>query len=88
MDPLAQQLDRRMIRMSRRSWIIDLGPRSTKHVETLIHFSYQKEARIGRYLCPLKIDADGSVKIRPYYSFLFVTNCAHAAFSSSDEFTT
>jgi hypothetical protein len=42
---------------------------------------------MGGDLCSLKINADGSVEIRPYGPSLFVTICAHEALAPSDEFT-
>ncbi len=85
-DPLAQKLKQRMIRMSRRSWIINQRLYTTKDIETLIHFSHQEKTCIGRDLCALKINADGSAEISPYGSRLFVTNCTLATFPLSCEF--
>jgi hypothetical protein len=74
--------------MTKRSWVIHLGRRSTENVETLIDLPQDKEAGIGGDLCALKINADGPVEIRPYGFLLFVTNRAHADSPFSDEFAT
>jgi hypothetical protein len=76
-----------MIRMSRRSRVINLGRSTTEDVESLIDLPHQKKPGIGGDLCDLKINANGSVEIRPYGPSLFVTNCAHTAFPRSYEFT-
>jgi hypothetical protein len=75
-----------MIRMSRRSRVINFGRSTTEDVEPLIDLPHEEKAGIGCYLCALKINANGSVEIRPYGPSLFVTNCAHAAFPPSYEF--
>jgi hypothetical protein len=85
-DSLAHQLEQKMIRMARRSRIITLGRRSTKDAEALIDLSHKKKPGIGSDLCALKINANGSVEIRPYCLLLFVTNCAHADLPPSGEF--
>jgi hypothetical protein len=87
-DSLPQQLEQGMVRMSKRSGVIDLGRRSTKDVEALIDLPHEKKTGIAGDLCALKINADGSVEIRHYGPCLFVINCAHEAFPPSDEFAT
>ncbi|MFZ0945102.1 MAG: hypothetical protein WAN54_14470, partial [Syntrophobacteraceae bacterium] len=52
----------------------------------LIDLPHENKPGIGGDLCPLKINANGSLKIRPYGPCLFVTNCANAAFPPSYEF--
>jgi len=79
-DSLAQKLKQRMIRMSRRSWIINQRLYTANYVETLIHFSHQEKTCIGSDLCALKINVDGAVKFGPGGPSLFVTNRAHEAF--------
>src|SRR5208337_895145 len=79
-DPLAEMLKQRMIRMSRRSWIINQRLYTAKDVEPLIHFSHQEKTCIGRDLCALKINADRAVKFGPDGPSLFVTNRTHEAF--------
>jgi hypothetical protein len=54
----------------------------------LIDLPHEKKACIGRDLCALKINADGSVKFRLDGPSLLVTNRAHEAFPPSDEFAT
>jgi hypothetical protein len=77
-DSLPQQFEQGMIRMARRSWVINLACSLNENVETLIYLSYEKKAGIAGDLCTLKIYVDGSVEIRPYRPCLFVTNYAHA----------
>ncbi len=72
--------------MSRRSWVIHLRRRSIEDVEALIHLPHEKKAGIAGDLCALEINADGSVKFRPYGPYLFVTNRAHAVCPPFDEF--
>ena len=84
-DSLAQKLKQRMIRMSRRSWIINQRLYTANYVETLIHFSHQEKTCIGSDLCALKINVDGAVKFGPGGPSLFVTNRAHEAFPPTDE---
>jgi hypothetical protein len=62
-----------MIRMSKRSRVIDLGRGTTDDVESLIDLPHEKKAGIGGDLCSLKINADGSVEIRPYGASLSPT---------------
>jgi hypothetical protein len=85
-DPLAQKLEQRVIRMSRRPRVIDLGCRATENVEALVNLSHEKKAGITGDLRALKINADGSVETRPYGFLPLVTNCAHADFPPSGEF--
>jgi hypothetical protein len=87
-DSLPQQLEQGMIRVPDRSWVINFGRRAIEDVETLIHLPHDRKTCIAGDLCALKINADGSVEIRPYGSPLLVTNCAHAACPPFDEFTT
>jgi hypothetical protein len=87
-DSLAQQLKQGMIRMSRRSWIINLRRSATEDVEPLIDLPHEKKSGIGGDLCALKINPDGAVKLRPDGPSLSVTNRAHATFPPSDEFAT
>jgi hypothetical protein len=54
----------------------------------LIDLPHEKKAGVAGNPCTLKINADGSVEIRPYGFPLLVTNCAHAACHPSDEFAT
>jgi hypothetical protein len=73
-----------MIRMPRRSWIINQGLYAAKDVETLIQFSHQEKACIGSDLCALKINADGAVKFGPDGPSVFVTKRAHEAYPPTD----
>ena len=56
-DSLAQQLKQGMIRMSRRSRIVNHRLCTAEDVEALIHLSYQEKAGISGDLCSLKINA-------------------------------
>ena len=85
-DPLAQQLEQGMIRMSRRSRIINLGRSTTEDVESLLNLPHEKKAGIGGDLCTLEVNANGAVEFRPYGFCMFVTKCAHATFRLPDEF--
>jgi hypothetical protein len=63
-----------------------LGSGTSEEVESLIDLPHEKKPGIGGDLRALKINANGSVEIRPYGPCLFVTNCAHAAFPPPYEF--
>jgi hypothetical protein len=54
-DSLAQQLEQGMIRMPRRSQVINLGRSTTEDVKSLIDLPHKKKAGIGGDLCSLKI---------------------------------
>ena len=76
-DPLAQQLEQRMIRMPARSWIINHRLHTGKDVEPLMDLSQEKKAGLAGDLCALKINPDGAVKFGPDGPSLFVTSRAH-----------
>jgi hypothetical protein len=86
MDPLSQQLEQCMIRVSRGPRIVNFGCRGTEDAEALINLPHDKKACIGSDLCSLKINAYGAVKFRPYGPCPFVTNRAHKLSPSPDEF--
>jgi len=73
--------------VARRSRVVNSGRSTTEDVEPLIDIPHEKKACIGGDLCTLEVNADESVKIRPYGFYLYVTYCAQEAFPSTDEFT-
>jgi len=60
------------------------GPSVLKRSST----NYEKKDGIGGDLCALKINANGSIKIRPYGYPLLITNCSHPDCLPFGEFVT